>query len=121
MFGENSYSLEIFSKDFRRPFRFSLTPSKHVRRDICNLLSKYIFPTLNNVFALASGQTQFDGWNFFDPKEEYARFKVGEPNSPWRISDVNSNYSLCSSYPVQLVVPKDISDEELKVNFFTFY
>ncbi|KAJ6717559.1 MYOTUBULARIN-RELATED [Salix purpurea] len=34
-------------------------------------------------------------------------------NELWRISNVNSNYIMCPSYPFALIVPKSISDEEL--------
>ena len=31
----------------------------------------------------------------------------------WRISEINSKYSLCTSYPSQFIVPVSISDEEV--------
>uniref|UniRef100_A0A1J3HFE4 phosphatidylinositol-3,5-bisphosphate 3-phosphatase n=1 Tax=Noccaea caerulescens TaxID=107243 RepID=A0A1J3HFE4_NOCCA len=34
-------------------------------------------------------------------------------NELWRISDLNSNYNLCQTYPFAFMVPKSISDEEL--------
>ncbi|KAJ6892551.1 phosphatidylinositol-3-phosphatase myotubularin-1 isoform X1 [Populus alba x Populus x berolinensis] len=34
-------------------------------------------------------------------------------NELWRISNVNSNYIMCPSYPFALIVPKSISDEEV--------
>ncbi|CAH8324313.1 unnamed protein product [Eruca vesicaria subsp. sativa] len=34
-------------------------------------------------------------------------------NDFWRITDLNSNYNLCPTYPFALMVPKSISDEEL--------
>ncbi|KAG4169334.1 hypothetical protein ERO13_A12G088900v2 [Gossypium hirsutum] len=34
-------------------------------------------------------------------------------NDLWRISNTNSNYTVCSSYPFALIVPKSISDEEV--------
>ncbi|KAM3297153.1 hypothetical protein ACQJBY_039167 [Aegilops geniculata] len=32
----------------------------------------------------------------------------------WRVTEVNSDYSLCSTYPSHLIVPRTISDEELQ-------
>ncbi|KAK9168451.1 hypothetical protein Syun_000591 [Stephania yunnanensis] len=34
-------------------------------------------------------------------------------NEWWRISEINSNYTMCSTYPSLLIVPKNISDEEV--------
>ncbi|OWM87627.1 hypothetical protein CDL15_Pgr022740 [Punica granatum] len=34
-------------------------------------------------------------------------------NELWRISNVNSKYTMCQSYPFALIVPKSISDEEI--------
>ena len=33
--------------------------------------------------------------------------------SPWRLSDVNKDYRMCSSYPRKLVVPRQINDKEI--------
>ncbi|EPS72804.1 hypothetical protein M569_01952, partial [Genlisea aurea] len=35
-------------------------------------------------------------------------------NERWRISNVNSDYALCSTYPFALLVPKSISDSEIQ-------
>jgi hypothetical protein len=57
--GENANALDIHSKDFRRPLRIAFDPTKHERKDICTLLSKYIFPQkLGDVFAVASKYIQ---------------------------------------------------------------
>lgn len=57
----------------------------------------------------------FDGWNVYVPNEEFAR--QGVPNSKWRVTEINSNYEYCESYPHFLVVPASISDEDLKEVF----
>lgn len=41
-------------------------------------------------------------------------FLKGVPNESWRITKVNDHYELCDTYPSTLVVPVNISDEELK-------
>ncbi|XP_044763378.1 myotubularin-related protein 3 isoform X2 [Coccinella septempunctata] len=48
--------------------------------------------------------------NSFTMEMERLQFE----KSLWRISRVNVNYEVCSSYPPYLLVPKDIDDEELK-------
>ncbi|XP_007247243.3 myotubularin-related protein 3 isoform X2 [Astyanax mexicanus] len=37
-----------------------------------------------------------------------------DTQNAWRISEINNNYKLCSSYPQQLVVPAWITDKELE-------
>ncbi|XP_054786260.1 phosphatidylinositol-3-phosphatase myotubularin-1-like isoform X2 [Prosopis cineraria] len=34
-------------------------------------------------------------------------------NALWRISSVNSNYTMCQTYPFALIIPKSISDDEV--------
>lgn len=50
--GENSYSVDIYTKDFRRTFRFALNPDQHSRKDICDYLSSYINPPAPSVSLL---------------------------------------------------------------------
>ncbi len=153
--GENSYSVDIFTKDFRRPIRFALEPSKHSRREICNYLSKYIFPqSLQDVFAISSKQLlaitksptstsdhnsnnsdsdsnsnntansdsnsnnniiNINGWEIYNPVEDYKRMGVGESDCPWQPTDANINYSLCESYPRFLIIPNGVSLADLLV------
>lgn len=32
----------------------------------------------------------------------------------WRFTDINKNYDLCDTYPKRLVVPKSVSDDDLR-------
>jgi myotubularin-related protein 9 len=45
---------------------------------------------------------------FCRPEIEFSKLLAGDE---WRISSVNENYEVCSSYSQKLVVPKKISDE----------
>ncbi|KAG5673821.1 hypothetical protein PVAND_003835 [Polypedilum vanderplanki] len=45
-------------------------------------------------------------------KEELDRLKF-DLKGAWRVSNINSDFKLCSSYPKQLIVPACISDETL--------
>ncbi|XP_051523261.1 myotubularin-related protein 3-like isoform X3 [Myxocyprinus asiaticus] len=49
-------------------------------------------------------------WRF---KSEMERMSF-DTHSAWRISNINSNYRLCASYPKQIVVPAAITDQELE-------
>jgi len=58
------------------------------------------------------------GWDIFNPEAEFSRMGVstaGSPcNSPYSLNPVNRDYSLCSSYPSWLVMPRDISNAALQ-------
>lgn len=41
-------------------------------------------------------------------------FCQGLPNESWTISKVNSTYELCDTYPSILVIPTNITDEDIK-------
>jgi hypothetical protein len=51
------------------------------------------------------------GWNIYDPIAEFGR--MGIPDALWRVTRINENYSICSTYPALLVVPEAIDDEQL--------
>lgn len=41
-------------------------------------------------------------------------FRQGLPNESWTISKMNSTYELCDTYPSILVIPTNITDEDIK-------
>lgn len=53
-----------------------------------------------------------DGWKVYEPMAELERLGVTDSNF-WRISHVNSNYSLSKSYPSILAVPLTVTDKAL--------
>ncbi|KAI0261317.1 Myotubularin-like phosphatase domain-containing protein, partial [Gloeopeniophorella convolvens] len=55
-----------------------------------------------------------DGWNLYSPREEFGRMGVGTRSKAWRFTDINKDYSFCSTYPTRLVVPTRISDSTLQ-------
>jgi myotubularin-related protein 9 len=57
------------------------------------------------------------GWLIFNIEEELNRMEC--PPNKWRISSVNSNYTVCPSYPARCIVPMEIDDNTLiKVSKF---
>ncbi|XP_025090665.1 myotubularin-related protein 9-like [Pomacea canaliculata] len=52
-----------------------------------------------------------NGWGAFQPEMEFNRFK--EISEDWRLSYVNKDFSVCSTYPHAVIVPKSIDDETL--------
>ena len=61
-----------------------------------------------------------DGWNLYNPEEEYARqglnnlnYEVNR-NSLFRKTKLNENYALCPSYPKFLITVGEITDSDYK-------
>jgi hypothetical protein len=57
-----------------------------------------------------------DGWKIYDPIQEYLRqgIDIKHESSPFKLSNLNKNYSLCSTYPEILIFPRSVSDEDIK-------
>ncbi|KAK8759210.1 hypothetical protein V5799_003159 [Amblyomma americanum] len=52
-----------------------------------------------------------DGWSAFTTEQDFAKIKL--VSDDWRISLVNKDFSVCSTYPEQVIVPKRIEDSVL--------
>ncbi|CAF1286587.1 unnamed protein product [Rotaria magnacalcarata] len=53
-----------------------------------------------------------DGWTAFSVESEFSRLQA--ISDEWRITDLNKNFAVCETYSERLVVPKSISDDQLK-------
>ncbi|XP_055845895.1 myotubularin-related protein 9 [Episyrphus balteatus] len=51
-----------------------------------------------------------DGFTIFRPESEFSKLLTGDE---WRISHVNKDFSVCSTYGAILIVPKSITDEQI--------
>uniref|UniRef100_A0A9J8BFH2 phosphatidylinositol-3,5-bisphosphate 3-phosphatase n=1 Tax=Cyprinus carpio carpio TaxID=630221 RepID=A0A9J8BFH2_CYPCA len=112
--GDNTQGLEIVCKDLRNP-RFAYKKEGQSNLEVFETLSKYAFPLSHNLplFAFKYRETfPEDGWKIYDPVAEYKR--QGLPNESWIISKVNSSYELCETYPALLVLPSNVTEDELK-------
>ncbi len=84
------------------------------------------FPTSfgKNVFAFSFREEFVDnGWSVYDAEAELKRLGVGKDDVPWRISQCNSEFKLCDTYPQLLGVPLATTDEDLRgvANFRSKY
>ncbi|XP_062979810.1 myotubularin-related protein 9 [Elgaria multicarinata webbii] len=52
-----------------------------------------------------------DGWHSFLPEREFELLSA--VTNEWRLSYINKDFSVCSSYPPIVTVPKSIDDESL--------
>ena len=100
-------------KDFKQ---YSLIiPSQEEAINVCSsieALSHVANPALHYPFFY---RAKFDftenGYGLFSIKNEFRSLE--KITSDFRISDVNNNYQVCSSYPSRLIVPKSVDDKTL--------
>ncbi|PON60686.1 Myotubularin family [Parasponia andersonii] len=122
--------LQIIGKDMRI-IVFGFRPRTKQRHAIFDALLRCTKPArIWDLYALVSGPSKFSNTN---PQlrllNEYFRL-LGKgfsrasmsmiedgsftlSNDLWRISSVNSSYTICQSYPFALIVPKGIPDDEV--------
>lgn len=122
--------LQVIGKDLRI-IVFGFRPRTKQRRAVHDALIKCTRPLrFWDLYAFSCDPSRFSNT---DPKvrllNEYYRFlglrsswatpKTIEDgsftlsNDWWRVSSVNSNYTMCPTYPFALLIPKSISDEEV--------
>ncbi|PWA78979.1 GRAM domain-containing protein [Artemisia annua] len=122
--------LQVVGKDMRIIIFAFRSQTKH-RRAIFGALLRWTKPTkLWDLYAFTSGSSRYNNTN---PKvrlinEYYRLLGMGSvkasintiedglykfSNDWWRISDVNSSYNMCTTYPFALLVPKFIRDTDL--------
>lgn len=122
--------LQVIGKDMRIVV-FGFRPKTKQRRAVYDALVKCATPArIWDIYAFSSGPPKCVNTN---PKvrllNEYFRL-LGKSSSSatmdmieegsftlsnelWRISDINSTYTMCQSYPFALIVPECIIDQEL--------
>ncbi|KAG8453003.1 hypothetical protein GDO86_004712 [Hymenochirus boettgeri] len=112
--GENPNGIEVVCKDMRN-IRFAYKQDGRTRKSVFENLIKFAFPLTYGLPLFAFEYKEVfpeNGWKFYDPIQEYRR--QGIPNESWRITRVNERYELCDTYPACLVVPANISDDDLR-------
>uniref|UniRef100_A0A665V0Z2 phosphatidylinositol-3,5-bisphosphate 3-phosphatase n=1 Tax=Echeneis naucrates TaxID=173247 RepID=A0A665V0Z2_ECHNA len=106
-------SLDINVIDLRSPRFAYKTEESHP--DVVEALAKHAFPLSHSLplFAfLYKEHFPVDGWKVYDPIAEYKR--QGLPNESWTISKINSGYELCDTYPSIIVIPTNLTDEDIQ-------
>lgn len=51
-----------------------------------------------------------DGYTLFEPEIEFSKLIASEE---WRATNINKNYTVCSSYSATIIVPKSIDDDTI--------
>ncbi|XP_057475302.1 phosphatidylinositol-3-phosphatase myotubularin-1-like isoform X2 [Actinidia eriantha] len=122
--------LQVLGKDMRI-IVFGFRPRTKQRRAVFDALLRCTRPArLWDLYAFTSGPSKFSNTNpvvrllneyfrLLGMVSYHASTSIIEDgsftlsNEWWRISAMNSNYSMCPTYPFALLVPKCISDEEV--------
>eukprot|EP01114_Cavostelium_apophysatum_P012410 TRINITY_DN2770_c0_g1_i5.p1 TRINITY_DN2770_c0_g1~~TRINITY_DN2770_c0_g1_i5.p1 ORF type:complete len:1148 (-),score=226.16 TRINITY_DN2770_c0_g1_i5:60-3503(-) len=117
--------MKLKCKDFRA-MRFTFEDSKEFERCHSYLTKWQDLGSVEETFAFSFKMpvsSSLDGWkNYSDHSSDFERmgiYQSGNHNSPnslsncWRITNINSSYLLCDSYPQKICVPVGISGEEL--------
>ncbi|XP_030489489.2 phosphatidylinositol-3-phosphatase myotubularin-1 [Cannabis sativa] len=122
--------LQIIGKDMRI-IVFGFRPRTKQRHAIFDALLRCTKPArIWDLYALVCGPSKFGNTNpqvrllneYFRllgkgfPRASMSMIEDGSftlSNDLWRISNVNSSYALCQTYPFALIVPKGISDDEV--------
>uniref|UniRef100_A0A0D9XAT0 Myotubularin phosphatase domain-containing protein n=1 Tax=Leersia perrieri TaxID=77586 RepID=A0A0D9XAT0_9ORYZ len=114
--------LQVIGKDMR-VIVFAFLPKTKQKNEVFDALRRYSKPTnLWDLYAFSCDPSTV--YQKSDPKmrllKEYHRlfrnwfphsgseFEKDLRNEWWRVTNVNSNYSLCSTYPSALIVPRSI-------------
>mmetsp|Transcript_35675 Transcript_35675/g.72716 ORF Transcript_35675/g.72716 Transcript_35675/m.72716 type:complete len:885 (+) Transcript_35675:54-2708(+) len=129
--GGDAFVLTLSCKDCRS-LRFQFTASEEAENAVSVIMHFVFSSSLHHLFSfehkLPPGLDT--GWNLYDPEEEFKRQGVlldwsrrrksgGElpatvsSASPWRLSDCNKGFQLCSTYPEVLCVPRDMDDASI--------
>ncbi|XP_019726798.1 myotubularin-related protein 1a isoform X3 [Hippocampus comes] len=111
--GDNTEGLELVCKDMRSlKFAYKMTAD---HADVAETIASRAFPLSRQLTLFAFRYEQrfpVDGWKVYEPLAEWRR--QGLPNESWTISRLNASYQLCETYPAVLVVPANVSDEDIK-------
>ncbi|KAF9597060.1 hypothetical protein IFM89_015251 [Coptis chinensis] len=127
----SSRLLQVIGKDMRI-IVFGFRPKTKQRHNVFDALLRCTRPSrLRDLYTFMCGPSKYNNSN---PKvrllNEYVRL-LGKSsnftssgmleddpfslsNEWWRVSGINYNYSMCPTYPSSLIVPKFISDEEIR-------
>lgn len=96
----NAYSLGL-------PIQQSKKITSTIKSCARNLLGPNLF-----AFNLAENLYREDGWNLYDPVQEFQRLEVMISDSGWRSSEFNST-GIWKNFPPQIYVPSNINEIEL--------
>lgn len=72
------------------------------RFDDCTMYYPFFYRPMYNILE--------NGWGMYRPESEFGKLLNGDD---WRLTNLNSDYTVCPSYAGTLVVPKHVTDEDI--------
>ncbi|RLN98151.1 hypothetical protein BBJ28_00002451 [Nothophytophthora sp. Chile5] len=114
--------LEISCKNFELvKFNF---PGESVSGDVYVRINQLLMAKFKPAAFAFARQADTSGWAAYDAQAEFTRLGFKAPKTSaqmcgFRLTNANSNYKMCPTYPSAFVVPASVSDGELrKISFF---
>eukprot|EP00005_Dracoamoeba_jomungandri_P009725 CAMPEP_0174272610 /NCGR_PEP_ID=MMETSP0439-20130205/51855_1 /TAXON_ID=0 /ORGANISM="Stereomyxa ramosa, Strain Chinc5" /LENGTH=511 /DNA_ID=CAMNT_0015363289 /DNA_START=73 /DNA_END=1605 /DNA_ORIENTATION=+ len=121
---KNFKYMRIYCKDFRI-VQFHcvdfVDPKKAMKR-LYTKIKYHAFPKNQKLlFAFSyrpswyetTTQNHTSGWGKLNIEDDFKRIGVGGKYPNWRLTLVNSNYEICSTYPAVIAVPTAVNDNTL--------
>jgi hypothetical protein len=109
------YTLELFLKDSRQ-IKFVIV-SDHIK--FYHRINELIISNSPNTFYQfaekyndSNIEFMVQGWDKYDPKEEYMRQGVTECEEYFQL--VTNNYAICQTYPKEVYIPKKFPLDDLR-------
>ena len=72
------------------------------------------FAVAHGVALGAARRLRCDGWRLYSDADEFQRMGLNNPLSHWRVCRLNEQFALCGTYPRLVVVPRKMSDDEIR-------
>ncbi|KAI9931872.1 hypothetical protein MW887_010456 [Aspergillus wentii] len=110
-------SIRLRCRDFTFVCFYLATENK--ARDVYDSIKQWTckLGRIDKLYAFAyqppPPEREFNGWDLYNPRKEWARQGVDQEGHGWRISQINSDYAFSPTYPAILPVPCTISDNTL--------
>ncbi|EMD47539.1 myotubularin, putative [Entamoeba histolytica KU27] len=110
---EHRRILEFNTKD-NIYVKFSFLKNREERKSIFTALNSLVFvpPTSLEIFKLIES-IPIKPISYYNVLDEFIRLGLNKSNSNWRVSRINDDYAFCPTYPREIIVPKEASDELL--------
>lgn len=120
----SNYSLVITTKDFRA-IKFIVMSDQLKLFANLNIIAlpkdhslfyTFAYKYREGLSGLCKSNSLTEDWKLYDPIKEFQRQGINfyDDEFQLKISSLNKNYALCPTYPEFLILPKSISDEEIR-------
>lgn len=109
------FNIKIITKDYNI-FSLDLDNEKDAQDVYDSMCKLTIADEVSKLYAFIyfpnKAEQPLDSWSLYNPLVELERqgLDFESPDCKWRVTNLNEDYSFCSSYPSKIAVPSAISD-----------